>query len=191
MSRDIVKIWSHTTTVYGLSDTADKAADFLIETITEAPVNTYLIFQTNFGFMGGDTPFTMYVSKDDVGYYIWFYSADWCLFKIEDEQCKVNLKQWRCGPFGKDPIINDDLTAGEIISLLCEKGIIDYPDIDLRFTCSFNEPNVLAENIKSYISDYIIDTDNPDSLFSCYADDEFIISDIALIETGCRDDNAK
>lgn len=83
--------------------------------------NTYAIFQSDFGFMNTDTPFTMIVEKvknsvDDTLYKITFWSVDWSSFNILEpdwvhvaekwdirDNLKVDIPEW------------DTLTTKEII----------------------------------------------------------------------------
>ena len=83
--------------------------------------NTYAIFQSDFGFMDTDTPFTMIVEKvtkpdGDITYQITYWSVDWSSFNILEPDWIHVAEKWDIRNFLKDDIPEySTLTAKEII----------------------------------------------------------------------------
>lgn len=77
----------------------DDVVDFMVSKILEY---NYVIFQSNFTFMGDDVPFTMVCEKGDTDSHnntsisIQAWCQDWSSFTIDDFDNNTFLREWRC-----------------------------------------------------------------------------------------------
>lgn len=100
------------------SDVIKDATDFICSILERS---TYAIFQSDFGFMDTDTPFTMIVEKvtksnDDITYQITYWSVDWSSFNILEPDWIHVAEKWDIRDSVKKDIPEwDTLTAKEII----------------------------------------------------------------------------
>ena len=78
--------------------------------------NTYAIFQSNFGFLDTDTPFTMIISTDSNEYTIDYWAWDWSTFDIMSYDYIHLADMWKTSDRLQKSIPNiEDLTAREIV----------------------------------------------------------------------------
>ncbi|MBR5296356.1 MAG: hypothetical protein IKU29_00595 [Parabacteroides sp.] len=77
--------------------TLHQITNFMVDKILDSK---YIIFQSNFGFMGDDVPFTLICKRCDIDkslirFEISGNSQDWASFNIEDLQSGTLLHEWK------------------------------------------------------------------------------------------------
>ena len=101
----------------------DDVVDFMVSKILEY---NYVIFQSNFTFMGNDIPFTMVCEKGDTDKFnntsisIQAWCQDWSSFAIDDFDNRTFLREWRCHFM--------DVNHPDQARLLNARQIIELPD---------------------------------------------------------------
>jgi hypothetical protein len=133
---------------------------YMLRYITEEiERSNYIIFQSDFNFMGCDTPFTLIVMRTNEGtmFNVTWWMNDWGTFHIETPVKHYIAKRWRLDRLTKKTVKNNEsLTAREMIEgygfrqLACTKVLkhlssITFPELTYEISNMFNEYNVGIE----------------------------------------------
>lgn len=137
----------------------DNIKQYMLRYITdEIKKSNYIIFQSDFNFMGCDTPFTLIVMRTTTKLFdITWWMNEWGTFHIETPIKHYIAKQWRLDHITKKTVkSNETLTAREMVEqygfhqlactiVLKHLSSITLPELTYEISNMFNEYNIGVE----------------------------------------------
>ena len=150
----------------------DDVVDFMVSKILEY---NYVIFQSNFTFMGNDIPFTMVCEKGDTDKFnntsisIQAWCQDWSSFTIDDFDNNTFLREWRCHFMDENhPDQARLLNARQIIKLpdFSDDSNYTFMNGERSFDLNADATRGLLKNLicSELYNEYFYDDDNDDEL---------------------------